>query len=55
MAADLDLNGRHVLLTGGSRGLGLAMARRFGRKWEGVLLGGLGIVSVGLGLANLVR
>jgi len=36
-------------------GLGLAMARRFGRKREGVLLGGLGIVSVGLGLANLVR
>ena len=36
-------------------GVGLAMARRFGRKWEGVLIGGLGIMSVGLGLANLVR
>jgi hypothetical protein len=36
-------------------GIGLMLARRFGRKWAGVLVGGLGVVSVGLGLANLVR
>ena len=35
--------------------IGFAIARRFGRPWAGVLVGGLGIVSVGLGLANLVR
>jgi hypothetical protein len=36
-------------------GIGLTLARRFGRQWEGVLVGGLGVLSVGLGLANLVR
>ena len=35
--------------------LGLILARRFGQTWAGVLVGGLGILSVGLGLANLVR
>ena len=35
--------------------LGLILARRFGRTWAGMLVGGLGILSVGLGLANLVR
>jgi len=29
MTPERDLNGRHVLLTGGSRGLGLAMAKEF--------------------------
>ena len=36
-------------------GTGLTLDRRFGRQWAGVLVGGLGIVSIGLGLANLVR
>jgi len=36
-------------------GLGLIIARRFRRRWVGVAVGGLGIVSVGLGLVNLVR
>ncbi len=36
-------------------GAGLIIARRFRRAWAGVVIGGLGIVSVGLGLANLVR
>ena len=35
--------------------LGLAMARRFGRRWPGVLVGGVGILCIGIGLANLVR
>jgi short-subunit dehydrogenase len=29
MTAEMDLDGRHVLITGGSRGLGLAMAHEF--------------------------
>ena len=36
-------------------GIGLILTRRFGRPWVGLLIAGLGIVSVGLGLANLVR
>jgi hypothetical protein len=35
--------------------LGLILARRFGQTWAGVLVGGLGIVSLGVGLTNLVR
>ena len=38
MAADFDLNGRHVLLTGGSRGLGLAMAQEFARAGASLTL-----------------
>jgi hypothetical protein len=36
-------------------GVGLTMARRFGRQWAGLLVGGLGILSVGVGVANVVR
>jgi hypothetical protein len=36
-------------------GVGLTMARRFGRQWAGLLVAGLGILSVGLGVANIVR
>lgn len=35
--------------------VGLVLARRVGRQWEGLLVAGLGILSVGLGLANLLR
>jgi hypothetical protein len=34
---------------------GLQIARRFGHRWAGVLLGGLGILGIGVGLANLLR
>jgi hypothetical protein len=36
-------------------GIGVAIARRTGREWAGVVVAGFGIVSFGLGLANLVR
>jgi hypothetical protein len=36
-------------------GIGIVLARRFGRQWEGVLVGGLGVLGVALGLANLLR
>jgi len=36
-------------------GVGLTMARRFGRQWAGLLVAGVGILSVGLGVANTVR
>ena len=35
-------------------GIGLLVARRFCRLWPGVLVGGMGILCIGLGLANLV-
>jgi len=34
---------------------GLVVARRFGRNWGGLVIAGIGILSIGLGLANLVR
>jgi hypothetical protein len=36
-------------------GIALVVVRRFGRRWPGVLVGGMGILCIGLGLANLVR
>jgi uncharacterized protein YqgC (DUF456 family) len=36
-------------------GIGLAIARRSGRHWAGVLIGGIGILCIGIGLANLLR
>ncbi len=38
MNTGLDLNGRHVLLTGGSRGLGVAMAQEFARAGASLTL-----------------
>src|SRR4051794_19200755 len=38
MSAGTDLTGRHVLLTGGSRGLGLAMATEFARAGASLTL-----------------
>ncbi len=35
-------------------GIGLLVARRLGRPWPGVLVGGIGILCIGLALANLV-
>jgi hypothetical protein len=37
------------------RGIALVTARRYGHAWAGLVVAGPGIVSVGLGLANLVR
>ena len=36
-------------------GVGLTLARRYAHSWAGLVVAGLGILSVGLGLANLVR
>jgi short-subunit dehydrogenase len=38
MGAQVDLAGKHVLLTGGSRGLGLAMAQEFARAGASLTL-----------------
>jgi len=49
------LPGLPALIVGASLcGIGLVVARRFGRLWPGVLVGGMGILCIGLGLANLV-
>jgi hypothetical protein len=46
-----------VALIGGAVlcGVGVVMARRPGPHWAGVVIAGMGILSVGLGIANLVR
>ncbi len=50
---DLQLHGRHVLITGGSRGIGLACALQFAREGARVSLAARGAEALAAALAQL--
>ena len=52
---DLQLKGRHVLVTGGSRGIGLACAREFLREGAKVSISGRSRVHLDAALAALCK